>query len=177
MEIDVLTGDMRILRADIVMDVGNSLNPTIDIGQIEGAYTQGVGLTTMEEFVWGGTTDNGPAISWLKPGTLFTRGPGTYKIPSFNDVPVDFRVTLLKDNANPAAVHSSRAIGEPPLFLGSTAFFAAKEAIRSARMDAGIADEHFSLDSPLTSERIRMSCGDSIAQTFGGEKKKPNGFW
>jgi xanthine dehydrogenase/oxidase len=176
-EIDVLTGDMRILRADIVMDVGNSLNPTIDIGQIEGAYTQGVGLTTMEEFVWGGTTDNGPAISWLKPGTLFTRGPGTYKIPSFNDVPVDFRVTLLKDNANPAAVHSSRAIGEPPLFLGSTAFFAAKEAIRSARMDAGIADEHFSLDSPLTSERIRMSCGDSIAQTFGGEKKKPNGFW
>ena len=92
-------------------------------------------------------------------------------------MPVDFRVTLLKDNANPAAVHSSRAIGEPPLFLGSTAFFAAKEAIRSARMDAGIADEHFSLDSPLTSERIRMSCGDSIAQTFGGEKKKPNGFW
>jgi|EP00505_MAST-04D_sp_SCG-Rhode-Island_P001000 xanthine dehydrogenase/oxidase len=175
-EIDVLTGDMRILRTDIVMDVGNSLNPAIDIGQIEGAYTQGVGLCTMEEVVWGGEATNGPAVDWLKPGTLFTRGPGTYKIPSFNDVPIDFRVTLLKDNANPAAVHSSRAIGEPPLFLGTTVFFALKRAISSARQDAGIDYETFSLDSPLTSERIRMSCGDDIAERFG-KGKKPNGFW
>ena len=108
------------------MDVGNSLNPAIDIGQIEGAFTQGFGLTMVEEIVWGGKE-----IDWLKPGTMFTRGPGTYKIPSFKFVPIDFRVRLLKDNANPAAVHSSRAIGEPPLFLGSTVFFAAKEAIRS----------------------------------------------
>ncbi len=170
-EIDVLTGDFRILRADIVMDVGNSLNPAIDIGQIEGAFTQGFGLTMMEEIVWGGKE-----IDWLKPGTMFTRGPGTYKIPSFNDVPIDFRISLLKDNANPAAVHSSRAIGEPPLFLGSTAFFATKEAIRSARIDAGKIDEPFELHSPLTSERIRMSCGDDIANGFS-KGKRPNGFW
>ena len=91
-------------------------------------------------------------------------------------MPIDFRVRLLKDNANPAAVHSSRAIGEPPLFLGSTVFFAAKEAIRSARIDCGKADESFELHTPLTSERIRMSCGDDIADGFS-KGKRSNGFW
>ncbi|CAE8703078.1 unnamed protein product [Polarella glacialis] len=152
-EIDVLTGDMRILRADILMDVGNSLNPSIDIGQIEGAFTQGVGWTMMEETVWGSSEH-----PWLKPGVCFTRGPGNYKIPSFNDVPVDMRVTLVKDSANPNAIHSSRAIGEPPFFLGASAFLAARQAIASAREDAGHpAFEHFIVDSPLTPERIRIA--------------------
>merc|ERR1719188_1852220 len=137
-EIDCLTGDMRVLRADLVMDVGNSLNPAIDIGQIEGAYMQGLGWSCIEEVVWGCSE-----FPWLKPGALFTRGPGTYKIPSFNDVPVDMRVTLLKDHANPNTIHSSRAVGEPPFFLGPSAFLAARQAIASARLDNGHTDEHF----------------------------------
>lgn len=163
-EIDVLSGDMRILRADMIMDVGNSLNPTIDIGQIEGAYTQGVGWTTIEEVVWG--CDEFP---WLKPGACFTRGPGTYKIPSFNDVPIDMRVTLLENSANPRAIHSSRAVGEPPFFLGASAWLATRAAISSARLDHGLGTEHFTVDSPLTSERIRMACGDKIASKFASQ--------
>lgn len=88
-EIDCLTGDCSVLRVDIVMDVGKSINPALDIGQIEGAFVQGMGWSTTEELVWG--DDQHP---WARPGQLFTRGPGTYKIPSFNDVPRDFRVHL-----------------------------------------------------------------------------------
>jgi len=173
-EIDCLTGDTRVLRADIVMDVGNSLNPAIDVGQVEGAFMQGVGWSMIEEVVWGCNE-----FPWLKPGALFTRGPGTYKIPSFNDVPVDMRVTLFKDNANPKAIHSSRAVGEPPFFLGASAFLAARQAIASARIDNGHVDEHFTVDLPLTPERIRMACADSIAQGFASKmsRPRPSGFW
>jgi len=173
-EIDVLTGDMRILRADILMDVGNSLNPAIDIGQIEGAFTQGVGWTIMEEVVWGCNE-----FPWLKPGTCLTRGPGTYKLPSFNDVPIDFRVTLLKESPNPKAIHSSRAVGEPPFFLGASALLATRAAIASARADAGVASGHFTVDAPLTPERIRMACGDDVAMRFSANssRPRPSGFW
>jgi len=172
-EVDVLTGDMRIMRADILMDFGNSLNPAIDIGQVEGAFMQGVGWCTIEEVIWGCEE-----LKWLKPGQCFTRGPGNYKIPSFNDVPVDFRVTLLKDSANPKAIHSSRAVGEPPLFLGASVFFAIRQAIASARVDAGHRpDEHFIVDSPLTPERIRMACGDKMATDFAEGSSRPAGFW
>lgn len=170
-EIDVLTGDLRIIRADVCMDVGNSLNPAIDIGQIEGAFAQGVGWATMEELVWGSKQE----VAWLPEGACFTRGPGTYKIPSFNDTPSDLRVVLLKDNANPAAIHSSRAIGEPPLFLGCTARFAARKAIASARADAKCPAGYFELQSPLTAERIRMACGDDVAARFGPKAKDGGG--
>mmetsp|Transcript_75814 Transcript_75814/g.158036 ORF Transcript_75814/g.158036 Transcript_75814/m.158036 type:complete len:1399 (+) Transcript_75814:266-4462(+) len=172
-EIDVLTGDMRILRADVLMDLGNSLNPAIDVGQIEGAFTQGVGWSTIEETVWG--CDEFP---WLKPGNCFTRGPGTYKIPAFNDVPIDMRISLLRDSENPMAIHSSRAVGEPPFFLGATAFFAARQAIAAARADAGL-QGHFTVDSPLTAERIRMACGDEVASKFlqNCSRPRPSGFW
>jgi xanthine dehydrogenase/oxidase len=75
------------------MDVGASINPAIDIGQIEGAFVQGFGWAMLEELVWG--SEDGHA--WLPPGHCMTRGPGTYKIPSFNDVPIEMNVTLLKD--------------------------------------------------------------------------------
>ncbi|KAG0623191.1 hypothetical protein M758_3G155300 [Ceratodon purpureus] len=90
-EIDTLTGDFHLPRVDIVMDLGNSLNPAIDIGQVEGGYVQGLGWVILEELKWGDS-----AHPWIRPGNLFTQGPGTYKIPTVNDIPIDFRVSLLK---------------------------------------------------------------------------------
>ena len=121
-EIDTLTGDHVCLRSDIIMDIGRSLNPSIDVGQIEGAFVQGQGWCTIEE----------PLISPLN-GRVLTRGPGNYKIPGFKDIPADFRVTFLKGARNARAIHSSKGVGEPPLFLGASVFFAIKEAIIDAR--------------------------------------------
>jgi len=171
-EVDVLTGDHQILRADIVMDVGNSLNPAIDIGQIEGAFTQGMGLFTMEELVWGDSDHK-----WIRPGNLFTQGPGAYKIPSFNDVPLDLRISLLKNAPNPKAIHSSKAIGEPPLFLAASVFYAIKNAVEAARVDHGLKGA-FPMDSPATAERIRMTCPDEITKAVGVPSKfRPLGSW
>lgn len=94
--IDCLTGDHQVLRTDIVMDLGESLNPAIDIGQIEGAFIQGYGLYTMEEIVYS------------PQGHLYTQGPGTYKIPGFSDIPREFNVSLLKGAPNPRAVYASK---------------------------------------------------------------------
>ena len=88
-EIDCLTGDHQVIRTDIVMDVGSSLNPAIDIGQIEGAFMQGYGLFTLEELIYSPT------------GSLYSRGPGMYKIPSFSDIPAEFNVSLLTGAPNP----------------------------------------------------------------------------
>jgi len=150
-EIDCLTGDHQVLRTDIVMDLGESLNPAIDIGQIEGGFMQGYGLFVMEQLI------HSPN------GVLLTRGPGAYKIPSFNDVPSEFNVCLLRGASNPRAVYSSKAVGEPPLFLAASVFFAIKNAIQSARQDAGVSPE-FHLDSPATAERIRLGCDDQFLQ-------------
>ncbi|KAJ3223049.1 hypothetical protein HK099_001576 [Clydaea vesicula] len=151
-EIDVLTGDHSVIRSDLVMDIGKSINPSIDIGQIEGAFTQGQGWCTIEE----------PLIS-ASSGVLLTRGPGLYKIPGFRDIPVDFRVRLIKGSRNSRAIHSSKAVGEPPFFLGASVFFAIREAIKDARKENGIED-YFVLDCPATSERIRMSCVDNLTK-------------
>lgn len=159
-EVDTLTGDVELRRVDITMDLGASINPTIDIGQVEGAYVQGFGLFTMEELVIGDPKTH----SWVKSGHFFTRGPGAYKIPTSNDAPLDFRV-VLADSTNPFAVHSSRAVGEPPLFLGASAFFAIKDAIAMARTEAG-KEGYFPVDSPLTAERARMACADDYTQLF-----------
>ena len=150
-EVDCLTGDHVVLRTDIVMDVGESINPAIDIGQIEGAFAQGYGLFLLEQLVH------------APDGTLLTRGPGAYKIPGFGDVPVEFNVSLLRGAPNPKAVFSSKAIGEPPLFLASSIFFAVKEAIRAARLERGLSAK-FRLDAPATAERIRMACEDQFTK-------------
>ncbi|CAH0702364.1 unnamed protein product [Spodoptera exigua] len=149
--IDCLTGDHQVLQTDIVMDVGESLNPAIDIGQIEGAFMQGYGFYTLEEMVF---SPNGEVLS---------RGPGAYKIPGFSDIPKVFNVSLLKGAPNPRAVYSSKAVGEPPLFLAASVFFAIKEAIKSARLDSGVSPE-FELDTPATCGRIRMACEDLITK-------------
>ncbi|WAR00696.1 XDH-like protein [Mya arenaria] len=160
-EIDCLTGDHVVLRTDIVMDVGTSLNPAIDIGQIEGGFVQGYGLLMMEQ------------VKMSPSGTMLTRGPGNYKIPGFGDIPVEFNVTLLKGSVNEKAVYSSKAVGEPPLFLAASVFYAAREAISAARADAGLRD-YFRLDSPATPERIRMACEDQFTNRqciFPGDVK------
>lgn len=148
-EIDALTGDHQVDNIDIVMDLGESINPAIDIGQIEGAFMQGYGLYVLEEMVYSPT------------GTTFTRGPGTYKIPGFADIPGEFNVSLLKGVSNPRAVFSSKAVGEPPLFLGSSVLFAIKDAIKAVRKENGFSTK-FQLDAPATAAKIRMACQDNI---------------
>lgn len=115
-EVDLLSGNHKTLRADLIVDVGSSINPAIDIGQIEGAFIQGMGWSTIEEVIYSDDDH-----TWCGPrGTVFTSGPGTYKIPAFNDVPEVFNVSLLENVDNPFAVHSSKAVGEPPFVLGSS---------------------------------------------------------
>lgn len=182
-EVDLLTGDSTVLRTDLMMvghsrfqvqtnmltliqDVGNSINPAIDYGQIEGAFVQGQGLFTMEETLW------------TRSGELFTRGPGTYKIPGFSDIPQTFNVSMLRtDNEGKPlswnhlrSVQSSKGIGEPPLFLGCTVFFAMREAIKAARkmngqsILGGVGKEAWKLDSPATAERLRLAVGDDLVK-------------
>ncbi|CAF1016904.1 unnamed protein product [Adineta steineri] len=158
-ELDVLTGSWHLLRVDILMDVGTSLNPEIDIGQIEGGFMQGTGLYTMEELIWGDYTNN----KWIEPGELFTSGPDTYKIPSFSDTPIDFRVSLLSNSFNPRAVYSSKGIGEPPFVLGISAFFALKQACMAYREQQGLSN-YFTFNSPATVERLRMTCADEFTR-------------
>ncbi|KAL7297373.1 hypothetical protein TKK_0009758 [Trichogramma kaykai] len=153
-EVDCLTGDHEVLRSDIVMDLGQSINPAIDIGQVEGGFMQGYGLFTMEEMIYSPN------------GVIFSRGPGVYKIPSFTNIPREFNVSLLKGSSNPRAVFSSKAVGEPPLFLASSALFAIKEAIKAARKDMGLHD-YFRFDSPATAARIRMACIDRFTKKIG----------
>ena len=164
-EIDTLTGDWTCLRADIKMDVGRSINPSIDYGQIEGAFVQGQGLFTTEESLWHRAS-----------GQIFTKGPGTYKIPGFRDIPQEFNVSLLKDVEweNLRTIQRSRGVGEPPLFMGSSVFFAIRDALKAARGQYGV-KEVLSLQSPATVERIRISCADEIlerARVEPGEKEK-----
>ncbi|TMS38408.1 hypothetical protein L596_005140 [Steinernema carpocapsae] len=150
-EVDCLTGDHHLIRTDIVMDVGDSLNPAIDIGQIEGAFVQGYGLFTMEE------------IKIRPNGIRLTRGPGNYKIPSADDAPRQFHVKLIKGSSNKMGIFSSKAVGEPPLFLGCSVFFAIREAIKAYREQNGHKG-YFSFDSPATAEQIRMACEDHITK-------------
>jgi len=117
--IDTLTGEHKLLAADLLHDVGNSLNPALDVGQVEGAYIQGYGWLTMEELVW-----------HPKTGALLTHAPSTYKIPTANDIPsVRFRTELF-DAPNPAdTIHRSKAVGEPPLLLPFSALLAIRDAV------------------------------------------------
>ncbi|XVF69650.1 hypothetical protein PTKIN_Ptkin11bG0098700 [Pterospermum kingtungense] len=159
-EIDTLTGDFHTRTANIIMDLGYSLNPAIDVGQVEGAFIQGLGWVALEEVKWGDE-----AHKWIPPGCLYTCGPGSYKIPSLNDVPFMFSVSLLKGHPNVKAIHSSKAVGEPPFFLASAVFFAIKDAILAARAETGHT-KWFPLDNPATPERIRMACLDGFTAPF-----------
>ena len=137
--IDTLTGEWKLLRADLLHDAGRSLNPALDIGQVEGAYIQGMGWLTMEELVWHPQT-----------GALMTHAPSTYKIPTANDAPAVLRTALYDAPAGVDSIHRSKAVGEPPLLLGFSAFFAIRDAIAAA----GPAGVDVPLDAPATPEAI-----------------------
>ncbi|MBC7956906.1 MAG: xanthine dehydrogenase molybdopterin binding subunit, partial [Cytophagales bacterium] len=123
--VDTLTGEWKLLRADLLHDVGRSLNPAVDIGQVEGAFIQGMGWLTTEELVWH------PADGSKNAGMLSTHAPSTYKIPTANDCPPVFNVKLFEGD-NPAdTIHRSKAVGEPPLLLPFSVFFAIRDAVSS----------------------------------------------
>ena len=119
--VDTLTGEWRLLRADVLHDVGRSLNPAIDIGQIEGAFIQGMGWLTTEELVW-----------HPKTGLLTTHAPSTYKIPTANDCPPVFNVALFDNENVEDSIHRSKAVGEPPLLLPFSVFLAIRDAVSAA---------------------------------------------
>ena len=137
-EVDGYTGMSRVRRVDIVHDVGDSLNPGIDRGQIEGGFVQGMGWLTSEE------------LKWDAAGRLLTHSASTYQIPAISDAPMEFNVTLLPDAANDQAVHGSKAVGEPPLMLA----FSVREAIRDAVASFGKPGGQVSLASPATGEAV-----------------------
>ncbi|MBV1841458.1 xanthine dehydrogenase molybdopterin binding subunit [Photobacterium ganghwense] len=140
--VDTLTGEYKILRVDILHDVGASLNPAIDIGQIEGGFVQGAGWLTTEELVWN------------HDGRLMTNGPASYKIPAIADMPIDFRTHLLENRSNPEdTVFHSKAVGEPPFMLGMSVWSALKDAIASVAVNGAIPK----LNTPATPERVLMA--------------------
>ena len=137
--VDTLTGEWKLLRADVLHDAGASLNPAIDIGQVEGAFIQGMGWMTMEELVW-----------HPKTGMLTTHAPSTYKIPTANDCPPVFNVRLFQNKNVEDSIHRSKAVGEPPLLLPFSVFYAIRDAVSAVgghRVDPPLA-------APATSESI-----------------------
>jgi xanthine dehydrogenase large subunit len=143
--IDTLTGESRVLTTDILQDVGSSLNPSIDLGQIEGAFVQGMGWVTSEELVWDSS------------GRLMTHGPSTYKIPGSRDVPPHFKVHILEDIPNPVpTIYRSKAVGEPPVMLALSVWLALRDAV-SRTGDPALMPK---LDAPATPEAILMALDD-----------------
>ena len=141
--VDTLTGEWKLLRTDLLHDAGNSINPAIDLGQVEGAFIQGMGWLTTEE-LW-----------WNADGRLMTHAPSTYKIPAVNDCPADFRAALYKNANVEDTIHRSKAVGEPPLLLAFSVFFAIRDAI------ASVANYSVNppLNAPATGEAIMRAVG------------------
>jgi xanthine dehydrogenase large subunit len=148
--IDTLTGEYRLLRADLLHDVGRSINPAIDLGQIEGGFVQGMGWLTTEE------------LYWNVQGELTTHAPSTYKIPTASDLPADFRVRIWDKGINrEQVVGRSKAVGEPPLMLGISVFHAINDAVAS--MAGGRISPN--LDAPATPERVLLAIEDMKRRT------------
>ena len=141
--VDTLTGEWKLLRADLLHDAGTSINPAIDIGQVEGAFIQGMGWLTTEELWWNGD------------GVLMTHAPSTYKIPAVNDCPGDFRTTLYRNSNVEDTIFRSKAVGEPPLLLPFSVFFAIRDAV------ASLGD--YRINPPL----LAPATGESILRAVG----------
>jgi len=144
--VDTLTGESRLVRTDILHDVGRSLNPIIDKGQIEGAFIQGMGWLTTEE------------LKWNEQGRLVSNGPATYKVPAVGDTPFEFNVNLLEDRPNgEETIYRSKAVGEPPFMLGISVWSAIRDAV------ASLADYNYGapMDTPATPECVLRSVQDT----------------
>jgi xanthine dehydrogenase large subunit len=152
-EVDGFTGEYRYLRTDLLEDVGDSVSPVIDMGQVEGGFVQGLGWLTLEELVWNAD------------GRLATDGASTYKLPSWTEVPEDFRVNFLTRAAEPGVVFGSKAVGEPPLMLAISVREALRDAI--AAFGAGGVVE---LDSPATPERVYWAIQRAAASVASDER-------
>jgi xanthine dehydrogenase large subunit len=140
--IDTLTGESRLLKVDILHDVGSSINPAIDIGQIEGGFIQGVGWLTTEQLVWN------------DKGYLATHAPSTYKIPATGDVPAHFKIELWPEANREDNVFGSKAVGEPPLMLAISVW----EAIRDAVAALG-GKQPVQMKAPATAENVLAAMG------------------
>jgi len=140
--IDTLSGECRVLKVDILQDVGKSINPAIDRGQIEGGFIQGMGWLTNEELVWN------------EKGYLSTHAPSTYKIPAVGDTPDHFVIDLWSEPNTEDNVFGSKAVGEPPFMLAISVFEAIKEAVSAGREDQVLDSKHFNLNAPATPENI-----------------------
>jgi xanthine dehydrogenase large subunit len=149
-EIDTRTGEWWLKAVDIVHDAGQSINPAVDLGQIEGAYIQGMGWLTMEECVW----DLKGKGEGMGRGKLLTHGPSTYKIPVASDVPEHFKVSFFDGQNVKPTPFRSKAVGEPPLMLALSAYFALRDAVSASAEHKVRVD----LTAPATPERILMAC-------------------
>jgi len=147
--IDTLTGESRVLKVDILHDVGTSINPAIDIGQIEGGFVQGMGWLTTEQLVWN------------DKGHLSTHAPSTYKIPATGDIPEHFKVAFWPEPNREDNVFGSKAVGEPPFMLAISVFEAMKDAVANARADGGVVQ----LTAPATAENVLRALGGTALTT------------
>ncbi|XP_069851875.1 aldehyde oxidase 2 [Dipodomys merriami] len=163
-EVDCLTGAHKKIRTDIVMDACCSLNPAIDIGQIEGSFIQGMGLYTTEE------------LQYSPEGVLYSRTPDEYKIPTITDVPGQFNVSLLPSSQTPLTIYSSKGLGESGMFLGSSVFFAIADAVAAARRQRDITED-FTVKSPATPEWVRMACADWFTEMIPRDDPKTFKPW
>eukprot|EP00727_Mastigamoeba_balamuthi_P009965 m51a1_g5591 xanthine dehydrogenase/oxidase, putative (1321) ;mRNA; f:649854-654584 len=145
-ELDVLTGQWRAHTIDVVQDCGHSLNPAIDVGQVEGGLAQGIGLYTIEE------------LMWARDGHMRTRNVSTYKIPTHDDIPECINVTLLSGSRSVGGVCGNKSPSEVGVQLSASVLFALKEAVYAAREELSQSREFFRLDTPATVEKIRMAC-------------------
>jgi xanthine dehydrogenase large subunit len=162
-EINGLTGEHRVLRIDILHDVGQSLVPSIDRGQIEGGYIQGLGWLTCEELVWD------------EQGTLKTHSPDTYKIPALGEAPPDFRVQLLSKAPQDDVIHGSKAVGEPPFMLAISAVTALRHAVAAfSVVQAPASKPTLELGVPCTPESVLRAIEGVISRTTPKQAAGPD---
>lgn len=153
-EVDILTGNILVRRVDILEDVGQSMTPGVDVGQIEGAFVMGLGYWLTERLVYDKNT-----------GQLKTNRTWNYKPPGAEDIPKDFRIKFLQNSSNPNGVLRSKAVGEPAFTMSYSAVMAIRHALNSARKDSTIeSDDFFHLGAPTTVEKIFLAANNSMKQ-------------
>ncbi|XP_053684269.1 uncharacterized protein LOC128734228 [Sabethes cyaneus] len=150
-EVDILTGNIQICRVDILEDTGESISPGIDIGQIEGAFVMGIGLYFTENLIYSGEN-----------GQLLTNRTWNYHLPGAKDIPIDFRVKLIHNTYNESFVLRSKTTGEPALNLTIALLFALRRALNSARKEAGLNNDWYTMTTPMTPEQICLLAGSKL---------------